>query len=229
MGLFDKFKKAFALAPEAVSVTPEPLVVYSPASGTITAVTPTKHTTVLTSDDGMEVLVHVGTDTVDMSGKGFAYLVADGDKVRAGHPLLTFSRADIKEVDHEDVVVCIVFKSVEYADVEILANCDVEAEAPFAMAKAKKTRPSLSLRAVPPSGGAAPRTSSPSRHPEHRLVRCLISPRPRPCPPAQEARPGRLRRRSGCRSSRAWRSRPVRRNPRSVRPRPPWSPRRQDR
>ena len=137
MGLFDKFKKAFALAPEAVSVTPEPLVVYSPASGTITAVTPTKHTTVLTSDDGMEVLVHVGMDTVDMNGKGFAYLVASGDEVKAGQPLLTFSRADIEGAGHEDVVVCVVSNSAEYADVEVVASGDVEAGAAVARAIAK--------------------------------------------------------------------------------------------
>ena len=174
MGLFDKFKKASAPAPEAVSVTPEPLVVYSPvagrcvpvsevpdpvfnggllgkgvgvwpegevvyspASGTITAVTPTKHAIGVTSADGMEVLVHVGMDTVDMNGKGFAYLVASGDEVKAGQPLLTFSRADIKAAGHEDVVVCVVSNTAEYAGVEVVATGEVAAGAAVAKATAK--------------------------------------------------------------------------------------------
>ena len=122
---------------KGVGVWPTAEVVYAPASGTVTAVTPTKHAIGVTSNDGMEVLVHVGMDTVDMNGKGFAYLVADGDKVKAGQPLLTFSRADIKGAGHEDVVVCVVSNSAEYADVEILANGDVEAGAAVARATAK--------------------------------------------------------------------------------------------
>ena len=120
-----------------VGVWPTGEVVYSPASGTVTAVTPTRHAIGVTSADGMEVLVHVGMDTVDMNGKGFAYLVASGDEVKAGQPLLTFSRADIEGAGHEDVVVCVVSNSAEYADVEVVASGDVEAGAAVARAIAK--------------------------------------------------------------------------------------------
>jgi glucose-specific phosphotransferase system IIA component len=174
MGLFDKFKKASAPVPEAVSVTPEPLVVYSPvpgrcvpvaevpdpvfsggmlgmgvgvwptaevvfspASGTVTVTTPTRHAIGIATDEGMEVLVHVGMDTVDMNGKGFSYLVSAGDKVKAGQPLLTFSRAAIKEEGHDDVVVCVVTNTDEYGGVEVLVTGDVDAGRPVVRAAEK--------------------------------------------------------------------------------------------
>lgn len=58
--------------------------------------------------NGVEVLLHVGIDTVDMQGDGFSYLVHTGDEVKAGTPLLTFSRAKIKAAGHSDVTVCVI-------------------------------------------------------------------------------------------------------------------------
>ena len=120
-----------------VGVWPEGEVVFSPASGTVTAVTPTRHAIGVTSAEGMEVLVHVGMDTVDMNGRGFAYLVAEGDHVKAGQPLLTFSREAIAAEGHPDVVVCVVSNSAEYEGVEVVANGEVEAGAAVARATAK--------------------------------------------------------------------------------------------
>ena len=58
--------------------------------------------------NGVEVLLHVGIDTVDMQGDGFSYLVHTGDEVKAGTLLLTFSRAKIKAAGHSDVTVCVI-------------------------------------------------------------------------------------------------------------------------
>ena len=67
-----------------------------------------RHAVGLVLPDGVEILLHVGLDTVNMQGDGFEYLVKSGDEVQAGTPLLKFDREKIKKAGHEDVTVCII-------------------------------------------------------------------------------------------------------------------------
>lgn len=62
---------------------------YSPVNGTITMLFPTKHALGLKSDDGQELLLHIGIDTVALKGEGFTAFVQDGQKVSVGDPLLS--------------------------------------------------------------------------------------------------------------------------------------------
>lgn len=59
-------------------------------------------------ENGMEILLHVGVDTVDMKGDGFEYLVKEGENVAAGTPLIRFDRDKIKAAGHPDTTVCII-------------------------------------------------------------------------------------------------------------------------
>ena len=68
-------------------IEPTGKTVYAPFDGTVNQVASTLHAVGLTSEDGIEILVHVGMDTVEMNGKGFKALVKEGDKVKAGTPL----------------------------------------------------------------------------------------------------------------------------------------------
>ena len=77
-------------------VKPSEGVAYAPVSGEITAAFPTGHAYGLKADDGVEVLIHIGMDTVGMNGKGFKIIAQQGSRVAAGDPLGTFSSADIK-------------------------------------------------------------------------------------------------------------------------------------
>lgn len=72
--------------------------VYAPISGTISTVAETKHAVGI-EGDGVEMLIHVGLDTVSMEGKGFNVKVKEGDKVKAGQLLLTFSLAEIEKAE----------------------------------------------------------------------------------------------------------------------------------
>ena len=65
------------------------------------------------------VLIHVGVDTVAMNGDGFTALVEEGQKVRAGEPLLTFDRDKIAAAGHPDVVVLLVTNSDDYEGLTI--------------------------------------------------------------------------------------------------------------
>ena len=92
-------------------------VVVAPFSGTVTQVADTGHAIGLASRDGLELLIHVGVDTVDMNGKGFAPKVKEGDTVRAGQLLLTFDKKAIAAAGHPDVVVIMLTNADEYKNV----------------------------------------------------------------------------------------------------------------
>lgn len=101
---------------------PEGNVVYAPVSGTVGAVM--GHAVGIAGSDGIEVLVHVGVDTVEMNGEGFSCYVSQGDRVRAGQPLLRFDRAAIAAAGHSDCVVLIVTNSSDYEEVALSAEPD---------------------------------------------------------------------------------------------------------
>ena len=79
---------ASAILGPGCGIEPTGKTVYAPFDGTVNQVASTLHAVGLTSVDGIEILVHVGMDTVEMNGKGFKALVKEGDKVKAGTPLL---------------------------------------------------------------------------------------------------------------------------------------------
>lgn len=67
-----------------------------------------RHACGLVLDNGMELLLHIGIDTVEMQGDGFEYLIKEGQKVKAGTPLIRFNRQKIKEAGYSDVTVCVI-------------------------------------------------------------------------------------------------------------------------
>ncbi len=87
-----------------MAVAPSGGVVYAPVTGTITAAVATGHALGITSDDGMEVLIHVGVDTVEMRGDGFTVLAEKDAHVTAGTPLIVFDREKIHAAGHDDIV-----------------------------------------------------------------------------------------------------------------------------
>lgn len=94
---------------EGLAIIPENNVLCAPASGKVTVLMDeSKHACGLTLANGMELLLHIGLDTVDMNGDGFQYLVKEGDTVEAGTPLIQFSKEKIQAAGHSDVTVCII-------------------------------------------------------------------------------------------------------------------------
>ena len=91
----------------------------APFDGTVSSVTDTHHAVGLSSQSGMEVLIHVGIDTVDMKGDGFTCFVKEGDAVVKGQKLLTFDRAKIAAAHHSDMVAVLLANSDDYTDVRI--------------------------------------------------------------------------------------------------------------
>lgn len=105
-----------------VGIEPAEGIVVAPFDGEISSVTDTHHAVGISSPDGMEVLIHVGVDTVAMNVDGFTCFVQEGQKVRAGDKLIAFDRAKIAAAKHPDVVVVLVTNSDDYETLDIQAG-----------------------------------------------------------------------------------------------------------
>lgn len=102
--------------------------VVAPADATVAATMPgSNHAIGLVLDDGMELLVHVGVDTVEMGGDGFACLVEQGQRVSAGQPLMTFSAEKIRAAGHPTAVAFVVTGEGSAAGLALLDGMDAEA------------------------------------------------------------------------------------------------------
>ncbi|MCP3764548.1 PTS glucose transporter subunit IIA [Domibacillus sp. A3M-37] len=71
--------------------------VVAPADAIVINVFPTKHAIALETAEGLEILIHIGLDTVNMKGEGFSVFVAEGDQVKAGDLLISYSLELVKE------------------------------------------------------------------------------------------------------------------------------------
>lgn len=86
---------------DGVAVEPEDTLVKAPADASVTVVMKESgHACGLTLANGLELLIHVGVDTVDMNGDGFRLFVEEGQKVRRGDPLIQFDPEKIKAAGH---------------------------------------------------------------------------------------------------------------------------------
>ena len=82
---------------DGVAINPTHGTVVSPCSGRIILVFPTNHAIGIKSNDGIEILIHLGLDTVELGGKGFKRLVNEGDKVKLGDKLIEMDMDYLKE------------------------------------------------------------------------------------------------------------------------------------
>ena len=101
---------------EGVGVVPETAgetAVLAPVSGTLKTVARTGHAFGIKTDDGIEVLVHVGIDTVNMDGEGFVVAVGKGERIAAGEPLATVDFGKVAAAGHSVVVVVTVVNAAE--------------------------------------------------------------------------------------------------------------------
>ena len=104
---------------EGVGIKPTESRVVAPFSGTISSVADSHHAVGVTSPEGLEVLIHVGVDTVDMGGKGFTAKVKEGDSVVAGQELIAFDCKAIQAAGHPDIVVVLLTNAEDYEKLNI--------------------------------------------------------------------------------------------------------------
>ncbi len=104
-----------------VAIEPTGDTVYAPGAGTVVAAQPTGHAFGLQLDNGTEVLIHVGIDTVNLKGEGFDVKVKNGDRVETGTPLVTFDRAVIEKAGYPLITPVIVLNGDSFDTVDPVA------------------------------------------------------------------------------------------------------------
>ncbi len=103
---------------KGLAVLPAKGLVVAPFHAKVEVLFDTAHALSLLSDEGVELLIHIGIDTVKLQGKHFKALVKQGDRVRAGEALIEFDPAAIREEGYSTVVPVVVCNSADYATVE---------------------------------------------------------------------------------------------------------------
>jgi len=104
---------------KGVVVHPSEGKIYSPVSGKIATLFPTKHAIGIISDDGAEILIHIGIDTVDLQGKYFESFVKQGDHVKSGDLLIECDLDKIQAAGYSTETMVIVTNSDKYTDIKV--------------------------------------------------------------------------------------------------------------
>lgn len=111
---------------EGIAIEPESNEILAPFTGTVTMLTDSKHAIGLTSDDGVEVLIHVGMDTVNMKGLPFKYAVKENQRVEKGQLLLTADLEQIKKAGYSTITPVIITNKTNH-DINLTNKKHVDA------------------------------------------------------------------------------------------------------
>lgn len=111
---------------EGVVIIPDEGKITAPCDGTVSVLFPTKHAIGIVSDTGVEILIHIGINTVDMNGEGFTAHVKQGDKVKEGQILVDFDIDKIKSNNLSTQTMVIVTNSSIYPEVNMVSQQRVE-------------------------------------------------------------------------------------------------------
>ncbi len=109
----------------------ETIVVTAPAAGTLAVAPASGHAYGITLDNGVEVLIHVGLDTVNLEGKGFDVKVKQGDQVTAGQELVRVDRKTIEDAGYSLTTPVLITNTDKFASVEVIAEGEISSDAPL--------------------------------------------------------------------------------------------------
>lgn len=113
---------------EGLAIIPQEDTIKAPFDGEVTALFPTKHAIGLTSDSGIELLIHVGIDTVELAGQYFTAFVETGDKIKKGQKLLSVDFAQIKAAGYDTTTPIVVTNSDAFIDVVAKEGTETESQ-----------------------------------------------------------------------------------------------------
>lgn len=110
---------------KGAAIEPTEGKVVAPADGEVAMVYDTKHAIGLALDNGMELLIHIGINTVELNGEGYEAHVKDGDRIKAGQTLITFDMDKIKSKGYKLTTPIIVTNTDDFAEVKMMAQGNV--------------------------------------------------------------------------------------------------------
>ena len=108
---------------KGIAIIPTSNEVVSPINGTVSMVFNTNHAIGLKSDDGVEILIHIGLDTVKLEGEHFNVFVKNGDRINVGDKLAEFDKDAIKEKGYDISTPIVITNTIDYLEV-IASNVD---------------------------------------------------------------------------------------------------------
>lgn len=114
---------------DGFGVVPTQEDIYSPVEGTVTSVFKTKHALGLKTSNGLEVMVHMGLDTVELNSKPFEILVGEGDEVKAQTPIAKMDLEQVKAANKDTVVLTIITNTadkLDTVDLSVTNNSDLK-------------------------------------------------------------------------------------------------------
>lgn len=103
---------------KSIAIEPSKGCVVSPVNGVIVSIFNTKHAIAIKSDNGAEILIHIGINTVNLDGKYFTTNIKSGDRVNVGDPLIEFNIEGIKQEGYDAVTIIIIINTDGYSDVK---------------------------------------------------------------------------------------------------------------
>lgn len=110
---------------KTLAIYPTEEQIVSPGNGQVTALYPTHHAIGLKLDNGAEILLHIGINTVELKGRGFETFVKVGERVRLGQKLLSFDKQIIQAAGHDPTVLVIVTNTAEMAVIETTKQTEI--------------------------------------------------------------------------------------------------------
>lgn len=104
---------------KGVGIIAKEKTIVAPSSGTISTFFPTKHAIGITTDNGVEILIHVGIDTVELNGKYFEALKKQGESINEGDALLNVEFEEIEKAGYDATVMMVITNTANYKNIQI--------------------------------------------------------------------------------------------------------------
>ena len=111
---------------KGIAIIPGEGSIVSPVDGQVASLFDVLHAIGIKADNGVEILIHIGINTVELDGRFYKALVKEGDKVRIGQPILEVDIDGIRNAGYNTVTPVIITNSDEYEEIELTAYGDVE-------------------------------------------------------------------------------------------------------
>lgn len=134
---------------EGIAIEPSDGLFCSPVDGTVETIAETKHAIGFAADNGLEILVHVGLETVSLNGEGFEILVKEGDRVKAGQPVAKADLALIRERGLKTITSLVLTGGADEKELHCAEGLAVAGKTPVLTLTAKEAQPAEAAEAAP--------------------------------------------------------------------------------
>ena len=134
---------------EGIAIEPSDGLFCSPVDGTVETIAETKHAIGFAADNGLEILVHVGLETVSLNGEGFEILVKEGDRVKAGQPVAKADLALIRERGLKTITSIVLTGGADDRELHCAEGIAAAGKTPVLTLTAKEAQPAEAAEAAP--------------------------------------------------------------------------------